>query len=234
MALEEAYHREHYIAEVLQRTLSPIEPSIRDGYRAAAAYRSAFEGQEIGGDFYDVFETKDGKVGILIGDISGKGIEAAARAAATRSTIRAFAFDASSPAQALTRSNSVLYPEHHCESFATVLLVVLDPPTGKMLYANAGHPPASISRMGNQIDVFSGSNLPIGLLESVEYEDGESHLDPGEKMVLYTDGISESRYDGLLFGAEGVDNTLREHSDKTRRHGSCGRDPGWACGSSVT
>lgn len=214
-ALEEAYERQHYIAEVLQRALAPIEPTLNDGYRAAAAYRPVGESKEIGGDFYDVFNTEDGKVGVLIGDISGKGIEVAALAASDRSTIKAFTYDSSSPGLALTRANAALYSEHRDDSFATAVLAVLDPPTGRILYANAGHPLPEIGRAAHEVECLIGTNLPIGVLERVEYDEGESHMSPGDKMVLYTDGISESRHKRAFFGAERIQNTVRQHCDKS-------------------
>ncbi len=215
LALEEAYHCQHHIANVLQRALAPIQPTLNDGYRAAAAYRPAHETDEIGGDFYDVFHTEDGKVGVLIGDISGKGIEVAALASSDRSTIKAFTYDSSSPGLALTRANAALYSEHGDDSFATAVLVVLDPPTGKIVYANAGHPFPEISRAAHEIECLLGSNLPIGVLERVEYLERESHLSPGDKLVLYTDGISESRHKAGLFGSARIEDTMRQYSDKS-------------------
>lgn len=215
LALEEAYERQHYISEVLQRALAPIQPTLNNGYRAAAAYRPAHETDEIGGDFYDVFHTEDGKVGVLIGDISGKGIEVAALASSDRSTIKAFTYDSSSPGLALTRANAALYSDHGDDSFATALLAVLDPPTGRILYANAGHPSPEISRTAHEVECLSGTNLPIGVLEKVKYEEGESYLSPGDKMVLYTDGISESRHKAGLFGAARIKDTMRRHCGKS-------------------
>ncbi|MHB1001491.1 MAG: PAS domain-containing protein, partial [Armatimonadota bacterium] len=117
---------EHQV-HLLQRALIPAKPQIIEGYSVASAYIPAYEGTEIGGDFIDVFQTEDNKVGILIGDVSGKGIESAALAATTRSTIRAFAYDSSAPGDALSHANSLLTAQQvDYMQFVTAFLVILD------------------------------------------------------------------------------------------------------------
>lgn len=207
-AREEAEHQVH----VLQQALIPTQPTIESGYDIASIYIPAVAGQEIGGDFYDVFRTETGQIGILIGDVSGKGVEAAALAATARSTVRAFAFDISSPGAAVTHANSVLV-EHPLgsASFVTVFLAVLDPITGEIRYSGAGHPPPAIRRRDGEVEFLSFGHPPVGLAAGYEFSESPAVLNPGDKIVFYTDGISEARHDATLFGLEGIGRTLANH-----------------------
>lgn len=212
--LESSYQREHYIAETLQRALVPPEPPVIEGYSAHAAYMPAYAalGQEIGGDFYDIFRTESDKLAILIGDVSGKGIEAAAAASNARSTIRAFAYDTSSADKALTRANSVLLAEQSPEEgrFVTAFVAVLDPATGEIEFCGAGHPPQAILRSTGEVEFIKSKHPPIGLISDERYTAERALLSIHDSMVFYTDGISEARYSVNLFGTQGIERTLRE------------------------
>jgi len=197
---------------LLQRALIPARPPVVEGYPVASAYVPAFVGTEIGGDFLDVFRTEDSKVGILIGDVAGKGIEAAALAATTRSRIRAFAYDSSSPGDVLTHANSLL-STHQVDDmqFVTAFLVILDPATGDIVCSGAGHPPAIISGEGGDADLLLAPNMPLGVMNGVQYKEGHSVLKPGDRLILYTDGVTEARHDHTLFGTEGLKSVLSMH-----------------------
>lgn len=198
---------------LLQRALIPAEQPIIEGYSVSSAYIPAYEGEEIGGDFLDVFTTEGGKVGILIGDVSGKGIESAALAASTRSTVRAFAYDSSSPGDALAHANSLLSAHQADEmKFVTSFLAVLDPATGNVVCSSAGHPPAIISHENGDTELLCLCNMPLGVQGGAEYEEGHYTLGPGDKLVLYTDGITEARHDHILFGTDGLENILSMYS----------------------
>lgn len=211
--LEYALDRERHSSRVLQRALLPTKPSIAPGYSVADVYVPAFAGQEIGGDFYDVFPTKGGKVAIMIGDVSGKGLESASLAAATRSTVRAFAYDIPSVGGALTHANAVLYdqqPEYGY--FVTAFLAILNPATGRMCYANAGHPPAAIYRaQSGDMEFMSYGNPPVGLVTTQEFSESEAWLEPGDRIIFYTDGVSEARHGIKMFGMEGIEDTIRQY-----------------------
>jgi PAS domain S-box-containing protein len=194
---------------LLQRALIHAQPPVIEGYSTAYAYIPAYEGTEIGGDFLDVFKTEHGRLGILIGDVSGKGIEAAALAATARSTVHAFAFVASSACDALTQANSLLCAQYGSDvQFVTSFLLILDPHTGHLSYCGAGHPPAVISRNNGDVAFLHSSSLPLGVAIGAEYVAGSSRLDPGDRVVLYTDGVSEARYERDLFGTEGIEKVL--------------------------
>jgi len=213
--INERKHAEETIRRqlsLLQAALVPPEPATDSGYRAAAVYLPAYPGQQIGGDFYDVFKTESGRIGIVIGDVSGKGIEAAALAASARSTVHSFAYELSSPGAALTHANAVMEPQGiEAGRFVTAFLGIIDPPTGALSHTRAGHPPAAIWRADGSVDFLESGSLPIGILAGQQYETLEDRLGPGDKLVLYTDGISEARNGVELFELEGVCRALIAH-----------------------
>jgi serine phosphatase RsbU (regulator of sigma subunit) len=179
------------------------------GYQAATIYLPAYQGQNIGGDLFDVFMTETGKIGVMIGDVSGKGIEAAALAASARSTVRSFAYELSSPDDAMYHTNAVLQSQiSGTKNFITMFLAVIDPSTGMISYSRAGHPPAAILRRDGNVEFLREGELPIGLFAGIKYGLFENHLNPGDKIILYTDGIMEARHDGKLFDLEGVERAL--------------------------
>lgn len=201
---------------LLQQALLPTQIAQIDGYKVAARFVPGTMGEQIGGDFYDIIKTKEGMAAILIGDVSGKGVEAASLAAATRSTIRAFAYDIASPGTILTHTNSVIQGQDpESERFATVFLVVLDPKSGKLHYSGAGHPPAMIRRADGTVEMLNSKNVPVRLVENVDYNSMESYLDPGDRLVMYTDGISESHKDASMYGTEGITETLEQQGHRT-------------------
>ena len=147
----------------------------------------------------------------MIGDVSGKGVQAAALAAAARSTVRAFAYETSSAGETLIRANAALYPQQPWVSLVTLCLAIIDPPAGLVSYACAGHPPAAVRRANGEIEFLSLGCPPFGVAPDMQFTDHETFLDPGDKIVFYTDGISEARHDAVLFGTDGVGRVLSEH-----------------------
>jgi PAS domain-containing protein len=201
---------------LLQRALAPPVPLSPEGYAIAATYLPAQPGEQIGGDFYDVFPTQEGRVGILIGDVSGSGIEAASVAAATRSTIHAYAHEMSSASNALSRGNTVLQGLQDFEQrFVTVFLMVLDTSSGAFTYSSGGHPPPVIRRGDGDVQVLEYGDLPIGVFEQQGFTLMYERLDPGDKLVMYTDGILEARTDSGLFEVMGVERVLNEHGEES-------------------
>lgn len=214
--IQEAFDKEKHFSLLLQRALLPETPSIGEGYEVAVRYVPVFFGREIGGDFYDVFTVADGRAGILIGDVSGKGLEAASLAATTRSTIHAFVHETAAGADVLTRANSVLYSQQpSTESFVTVALATLDMSTGKICCASAGHPPMAFLRADGRVEFVSSTSLPLGVMRDHAYQCNQCRLDPGDKLVLYTDGISEARAGSGMFDTAGIERTLSGHGDWT-------------------
>ena len=208
--LSEALKREKHTSSLLQRALLPRDQNIGEGYKSVVKYLPSAN-QEIGGDFYDVFRTIDGKVGIVMGDVSGKGINAASLAAAARSTVRAMVYSTTNPAQAMSRSNTVLYPQQpEPGAFVTVFLGLLNPDTGEVIYVSAGHPPVAIYRSDGEIEWLKIGQPPIGILEHLEYGEFRCKITPGDKMVIYTDGISEARRGNRMLNTEGMERILKK------------------------
>gem|GEM_PF-5999172 len=198
--------------DTLQKALIPSRPSIGKSYRIADMYVPYTAGIEIGGDFYDVFKTENGKVGIMMGDVSGKGVEAATIAANTRGTAHAFAYDLLSAGAALTHTNSVLMAEQpeDFKFFITLFLGMLNLENGVMNYSNAGHPPPAVWHTDKTVEFLTLGHPPIGVVESEQYLEHTCRLCPGDKLILYTDGISEARHDSDLFELAGIEHVLKE------------------------
>lgn len=210
--LEDTLEREEHFSHMLQHALLPTIPVAIEGYNVASLYIPAYISREIGGDFFDLFETREGNIGILIGDVSGKGLEAAAFAATSRSTIHAFAYEMLSPADALTHANKVLASTQETFGlFVTVFLGIVDRTTGKVRYSSAGHPPSAIYRSDRSVEFLDFGDPPMGVFPGYQFCESECSVHVGEKIVLYTDGISEARQDFEFFGTEGVKTVLEDY-----------------------
>lgn len=209
--LEQALDRERHFSLLLQRALLPSLPDMGPGYDVAAEYVSSVVGGEIGGDFYDVFRIDDRRAGILIGDVSGKGIEAASMAATTRSTIHAFVHQTASPGQALARANAVmcLQPAEQVV-FVTAFLALVNLRTGQVNYSSAGHPPAVMCRADGTTETLHLGQMPLAIVEPQQFDEHRDRFNPGDTLVLYTDGISEARHSNQLFGVEGIERALSQ------------------------
>lgn len=215
--LKEALERERQFSQLLQRALLPEKPSINHGYSVAVEYIPYYMGREIGGDFYDVFEISDNKAGIVIGDVSGKGLEAASLAAATRNTIHALVHETASAGKALARANSILCRRQATfeTQFVTVFVVVIDLKTGEFNYASAGHPPAATYRTEGGVQFLKPDfQPPVCLISEVVYPESEDRLGPGDALILFTDGIAEARKGTNLFDLEGIAAGLQEHGHR--------------------
>jgi serine phosphatase RsbU (regulator of sigma subunit) len=196
---------------LLQQALLPFEMHMTPGYTLATRFIPGSPGKYIGGDFYDVFETEDGKTGLLIGDVTGKGVEAASLAVAVRSTIRAFAYEFGNSDQTLTHTNAATYTQSSFqERFATVFLAILDPKTGLFSYASAGHPQSMVIRTDGRVELLDTGQYPIGMDSQTVYTSSELHVSSGETLVMYTDGISESHKNSVMYGEEGIQQTLEQ------------------------
>jgi serine phosphatase RsbU (regulator of sigma subunit) len=189
--LRAALSREQRIVDTLQQAFRPQELPECPGYRIAATYHPALSEAEVGGDFYDVFSLPEGRLGLLLGDVAGKGLQAANTATMTRYTTRAYALKAASPADVLAEANRALYESMEDPSlFVTAFYAVLDPAQGALRYAAAGHWPALVARREG-VETAGGPSLALGIASDAAYEEGEIRLAPGEGVLLYTDGLVE-------------------------------------------
>nr|WP_306432873.1 GAF domain-containing SpoIIE family protein phosphatase [Streptomyces harenosi] len=199
-----------HLARTLQRTLLPPALPTVPGLHAAAAYHTATE-QEVGGDFYDLFPLNDGRWAFFLGDVCGKGPDAAALTSLTRYTLRAAAIYDPDPCAALTNLDTVLKGEYQGSSprYCTAVFGVLDPvPDGSfdITVAGGGHPPALAVRADGTIRPLStaGGQL-VGMLPRPRFVQTTTRLFPGDGLLLYTDGLTEARTpEGAMLGEEGL------------------------------
>lgn len=216
--LEQALERERHFSLLLQRALLPAVPDMGSDYEVAAEYVSSAVGGEIGGDFYDVFRIDHNRAGILVGDVSGKGIEAAAAAAATRSTVHALVHQTASPSQALAKTNEVmcLQPAEP-NTFVTAFLALVSLRTGRLTYASAGHPPPVMRRADGSLEMLHLGQTALAIVKDQRFDEHCSRFGRGDMLVLYTDGISEARRGARLFGTWGIKRTLLACSNSPAR-----------------
>lgn len=209
--LQEALDREKRYSLLLQRALLPEAPAIGEGFEVAAEYVPVYEEREIGGDFYDVWPMGRDRAGVLIGDVAGKGLGAAALGATTRSTIHALVHRLGTASAALTSANSVLLADSsRSDAFVTVYLVLIETTNGGIAYSGAGHPPPIIRRAGGNVEELETGGVPLGVTESARYSDAHSLLRPGDKLILYTDGVSEARHLGRMLGSVRIMQLIEE------------------------
>jgi serine phosphatase RsbU (regulator of sigma subunit) len=193
---EEAQERERIeqelrVARLIQQTLLPKEIPTLPGYELAAYYQPA---REVGGDFYDFLDLEDGRLGLIVGDVTDKGVPAALVMATTRTMLRAAAQRLDSPGEVLRRVNEVLVPDIPQNMFVTCLYAILDPATGHIIYANAGHDLPYRRRSGRSegAEELRARGMPLGLLPGMAYEEKEIDLLEGESVLFYSDGLVEA------------------------------------------
>jgi anti-sigma regulatory factor (Ser/Thr protein kinase) len=180
--------QELQVARLIQQTLLPKELPKIDGWQIAAHYQPA---RAVGGDFYDFYERPDGRLVIVIGDVTDKGVPAALVMATTRAILRGAARRMLSPGAALERSNDLICPEIPPSMFITCLYAILDPATGKLQYANAGHD-LPYRRCREQVEELRATGMPLGLMPGMKYEEKETTLEAGDSLLMYTDGLVEA------------------------------------------
>ncbi len=187
------------IADTLQGILLVLPDRI-SGLDFGRAYHSSTEVAKVGGDFYDLFEVDDDKVGIIIGDVSGKGLKAATLTSMVKNTVRAYIYEHDSIPKALSMTNEIVIGPTTAFDFVSLWLGVLDKRSGKLIYCNAGHPPAIIKRKTGKPFFLKATSPVVGVLAELDYIAEETHLEIGDVLILYTDGIIEARQGRRFFG----------------------------------
>jgi serine phosphatase RsbU (regulator of sigma subunit) len=209
------YHERSRIAETLQRSLLPTELPEIPGHDVAARYSAAGDQNEVGGDFYDVFESEDGSWAAIVGDVSGKGAQAAALTSLTRHTLYAAALRESSPARNLAFLDEAMRRRvREAGAFTTVVYARLRPQASatRLTLASGGHPPALIYRAeGPSVEQVVARGTLVGALEHAEFADVDASLGAGDVLLLYTDGAVELRRHDLAFGEQALESALLEH-----------------------
>src|SRR5215218_2344218 len=207
----ERIEQELEVARSIQQASLPEEVPTPEGWQITPFYQPA---REVGGDFYDFFELPDGRLGLVVGDATGKGVPAALMMASTRSTLRAVAQASESPGDALRRVNDPLATDIPQNMFVTCFYAILEPNSGRFTYANAGHDLPYLHRNG-EAEELRARGMPLGLMAGTSYEEGEASLGEGGCVLFYSDGLVEAHDPkGEMFGFPRLRRLVAEHGQE--------------------
>ncbi len=194
----ERIQHELRVAQLIQKTLLPKDLPALPGWKVNAYYQAA---RQVGGDFYDFIYLDDGRLGFVIGDVTDKGVPAALLMATTRSVLRAVAQRVVRPGQVLERVNEIIYQDIPPKMFVTCLYALLDPVSGQLLYANAGHDLPYHRHQKGGVTELRATGMPLGLMPGMKYEEKETILAHGEIILFHSDGIVEAHnHDREMYG----------------------------------
>ncbi len=212
LALDNArlYQQQKQFADSMQRSLLPREQPQADGLDVGAVYASSAR-MEVGGDVYDFLELADGRLAVVLGDVTGHGIDAAADMAMAKFVFRSLAREHPEPSEFLAAANEIVLEEIGDGKFITMLYVTADGRAGELACASAGHPSPRIVRAG-AVEPLSLHGLALGIEGGQAYEAERVTLAPGDAAVLFTDGLLEARREGELYGEERLDASLAKHA----------------------
>lgn len=198
------YKVQQEIAHTLQQSLLP--PSLPEipGLALAACYHPVGPGIEVGGDFYDLFPSREGAWVVMVGDVAGKGPAAAAVTALARHTVRSISSWVSDPLTVLGGLNQILLQRGDPERFLTLAFVLLEPTAdgARLRCASAGHPPPLVLRAAGAVEAIAVEGAVLGVTPDIEATEVEVTLRAGDQVVLYTDGVTEARHGRELYGEE--------------------------------
>ena len=204
----ERLEQELRVARLIQQTLLPKEVPNLEGWEVSAYYQPA---RAVGGDFYDFLYFPDGLVGLVVGDVTDKGVPAALVMATTRTLLRGAAERLVAPGQVLQRVNELLHVDIPAKMFVTCLYALLDPATGHLRYANAGHD-VPYRRTADGVVELRATGMPLGLMPGMQYEEKETTLAPGESILFYSDGLVEAHSPtGDMFGFPYLRELMADH-----------------------
>jgi serine phosphatase RsbU (regulator of sigma subunit)/transcriptional regulator with GAF, ATPase, and Fis domain len=202
-----AYQREHAIAETFQQALLMAPPAI-PGIEVGVHYRAATDAARVGGDFYDLVTLGPGRLMVIVGDVCGKSLSAAAQSAVVRYMLRAYAAEGS-PGEALSRLNSAVITQTPNQPFVTLVVAYIDVARHMFEYAVAGHPRPIVLAGQGEFPMPGEGNVPVGIFRGVTYPTNRAVLPDDSCIVMYTDGITEARRDHVLFGEERLRQAVR-------------------------
>ena len=185
-----ALQNELEVASKMQQSILPASFPETPAYEIFGNMEAA---REVGGDFFDVITLEDGRMGIAIADVSGKGVPAALFMMSSRTLLKGAAIGMPQPGDVLREVNSLLSDDNDSLMFVTLFYAVYDPANGKLSYANGGHnPPLIVHPDGSSEELPTTEGVALGVMGDLDYEQGEIELAPGDTAVLYTDGVSEA------------------------------------------
>jgi Serine phosphatase RsbU, regulator of sigma subunit len=204
-----AFQREHEIAETFQTALL-VSPPLLAGAEIGVRYQAAADAARVGGDFYDILQLSPGRVLIAVGDVCGRGLQAATETALLRYMLRAYAQE-SSPGEALSRLNSALLAQDAELPFATIVLASLDVRRRNLEYAVAGHPRPIVLAGRRRFAIAQAGGFPVSMFPGETYPTNRCVLPEDATLVFYTDGLTEARRHGRMLGERGLRETVRRH-----------------------
>ena len=209
----ELVEQELELARSIQQASLPKEVPTLEGWQIAPFYQPA---REVGGDFYDFFKLDDDRVGVVVGDATGKGVPAALVVSATSSMLRAVArvLGSSSPGEVLSQVNETLSARIPQNMFVTCFYAILDPKSATLSYANAGHDLPYLRRSDGDVEELRARGMPLGLMPGMGYEEGEISLAEGHCVLFYSDGLVEAHNPrGEMFGFPRLRALVAEHDE---------------------
>jgi serine phosphatase RsbU (regulator of sigma subunit)/predicted ester cyclase len=208
----ERIEQELRVARTIQQASLPKEVPTLEGWQISPFYRPA---REVGGDFYDILELKDGRLGLVVGDATGKGVPAALVMASARSMLRAVAQASDySPGDVLRRVNDSLVIDIPPNMFVTCFYAILEPERGHLVYANAGHDLPYLWHSG-EAEELRARGMPLGLMPGMSYQEGEVSLREGNCVLFYSDGLVEAHDPkGEMFGFPRLRARVAEHGEE--------------------
>jgi serine phosphatase RsbU (regulator of sigma subunit) len=207
------YEQQKSFSDTMQRSLLPRTKPELPGLDLGAVYASSAR-VEVGGDVYDFLTLPDGRLAVALGDVTGHGIDAAADMAMTKFVFRSLAREHPEPGQFLAFANEVAVGELAAEKFVTMAYVTIDPASGEVVAAGAGHPAPRLVRVDGTVEALDVGGLALGIESQQVYEEARARLVPGSMIVLYTDGVVEARdADGEFWGHEHLDACLSAHRE---------------------
>jgi sigma-B regulation protein RsbU (phosphoserine phosphatase) len=214
MVLNERIEREIQLARQIQQTFLPERLPVLDGWEIDIRWETA---RQVGGDFYDVFELPDGRIGLVIADVSDKGLPAALYMTVARTLIRATVRSHEDPADVLVEVNQLLFSDSPESMFITAVYAILDPQNGELLYSNAGHNLPFLYRAETSIiEQLPKGAMALGVLPHIPYEDHTLLIHPGDMLLLYTDGVCDTLSDtGEDFGEARLRDTALVYGDSS-------------------
>jgi serine phosphatase RsbU (regulator of sigma subunit) len=206
------YQQQKDFADAMQRSLLPqVRPQVK-GLDVGAIYVGSLRG-DLGGDLYDYVELDDGRLAVVLGDVTGHGVDAAADMAMAKYVFRSLAREHPMPGDFLAAANEVVVGEITPGKFITMLYLLIDPNTGDVICASAGHPPPRLVAPDGSVVPLAASGLALGVDTNQEYREVRGRLEPRGSVVLYTDGVVEARHDAELYGFERLDELLARRHD---------------------
>ena len=204
--------RARHIAEMLQGAVQPTLPDGMPGLNLASFYRAALNEASVGGDFSDVFALEKGCYALIVGDLSGKGLAAAAQVATVRNMLRYALYTGQTIAEAITRLNNILIANDLLTGFATLVVAAFDLPMKTLTYVSCGQEPGLLRRsVGGGVDELPPTGPVLGMNEAAVYQEHVVPLAPGDTFALYTDGLTEAGpHRRELLGVSGVSSLLQQ------------------------